>query len=45
MKKKPLFKKYLLQYCQLLQDSKNIDALLKKIYSFKNKDKGKIILF
>jgi D-sedoheptulose 7-phosphate isomerase len=45
MKKKPLFKKYLLQYCQLLQDSKNIDTLLKKIYSFRNKDKGKIILF
>ena len=44
-KKKPLFKKYLFQYHQLLLDIKNTDVLLKKIYSFRNKGKGKIILF
>jgi|LakMenEpi03Aug12_release.lakeMendotaPanAssembly.Ray.scaffolds.fasta_scaffold521388_2 D-sedoheptulose 7-phosphate isomerase len=44
MKKKLSFKNYFLQYCKILNDTKQTGALLKKIYNFKKKRKGKIIL-
>jgi D-sedoheptulose 7-phosphate isomerase len=44
MKKKILFKNYLSQYCEILNETKQTGVLLKKIYNFKKKGKGKIIL-
>lgn len=44
MKKKLLFNNYLSQYCEMLNGTTQIEALLKKIYNFKKKREGKIIL-